>query len=125
MKVQKQFLQEMAEIMQDIEATRAEITKKQKEVTAKQRALAKLRKEAAKFKGGLGIKITDHAIVRYLQRVKGLDIEEIEREILNPKITNLVEKLGGSGQYPADGFSAVLKDFHVVSILTPRIKTKK
>lgn len=43
--------------------------------------MTELSKEIATLKA-LEVKVTDHAVVRYLQRVKGVDIDEIVDELL-------------------------------------------
>lgn len=45
------------------------------------------------------IKVTDHAIVRYLERAGGLDIDRIKKRILSKETENLVKTLG-NGKYP-------------------------
>lgn len=62
------------------------------------------------------IKVSEHAILRYLERVKGLNIEEIEKEIVSEEIIKFVEQLGGSGQYPNKGFNVLMKNFTVTTI---------
>jgi len=62
------------------------------------------------------IHVSEHAIIRYFERVKGFDMEQIEKEILSAPIIDLIEKLGGSGSYPGEGYSVVMKDFTVITI---------
>jgi len=61
--------------------------------------------------------ITDHAIVRFLERVKGIDRKQVENEILTPEILRLINQLGGNGTYPGkDGFSVCMKNGVVKTI---------
>lgn len=62
------------------------------------------------------IKISDHAIVRYLERQAGIDIEAIRKSILESKLPDMVATLGGSGKFPVNGYQVVLKDYTVVTI---------
>jgi chromosome segregation ATPase len=40
-----------------------------------------------------GVRITEHAIVRFLERVKGIDIEQVKREMLGEKQEEVVSQL--------------------------------
>ncbi len=46
------------------------------------------------------IKISDHALVRYLERVKGENFDEIRKEIVPEKVLDAIRTLGGKGEYP-------------------------
>lgn len=61
--------------------------------------------------------VTEHAIIRYLERAMGLDLEQIKREILSERNEALIEQLG-SGKYPiGSGLKAVVKGKAIVSIV--------
>ncbi len=69
------------------------------------------------------IYITDHAMLRYLERVRGLDIEQLRAE-LSRKATRAwtaAESIGG-GEYAikVDGFRMRVQSDHVVTILAPK-----
>jgi hypothetical protein len=64
------------------------------------------------------LKVTEHAIIRYLERVKGLDIEEIEKEILTDSLKDMVTNLGNTGTFPGNGFRILMKDGTITTILT-------
>lgn len=87
------------------------MTDQMKKVEQIQAELVLLEKQTVK------ITITDHAIVRYLERVEGLNRKQIEQKILRPEILCMVNKLGGSGTYPGnDGFSVCMKNGVVKTI---------
>lgn len=62
--------------------------------------------------------VSEHALLRYLERVKGVDLEEIKQEMLTNKTQELFETLG-PGKYPIEGASArlVVKGSTVVSVV--------
>lgn len=69
------------------------------------------------------IHITDHAMLRYLERVQGLDIEAL-RDKLSKKATRAyaaAESIGG-GEYAikVDGFRMRVQSDHVVTILATK-----
>lgn len=37
--------------------------------------------------------VTEHALLRYLERVKGVDLDELEREILTPERTAMIKNV--------------------------------
>jgi len=69
-------------------------------------------------------RVSDHAIVRYLERVKGLDIDAIRKELLPDDVRQAT--LMGNGYYPVNGTHKVrVKDGVVITVLTPRMKIKR
>jgi hypothetical protein len=62
------------------------------------------------------LKVSEHAILRCLERVKGLNIEEIEKEILTEGVRNMVTNLGNTGTFPNGDFSLVLKEGTVITV---------
>jgi len=70
-------------------------------------------------------KISDHAIVRYLERVKGLDIDEIRKEIL-PDYVRAKTKAMGNGYYPVNGTHKIrVKNDMVITVFTPKMGITK
>lgn len=63
--------------------------------------------------------ISDHAIIRYLERVKGFDIEAIKKEMMPDKLRNVIGTLN-SGKFPTGEFTAVVRDKLVVTVVTPK-----
>ncbi len=101
----------------DIESLRIEMSNKQKDYNTKVHSAKKLRKEIENLNTSKTPKVTEHAIVRYFERVKGFNIAEIEKEILTDKIRGMAETLGGNGKYPNSGFEVVMKDFTVTTVI--------
>ena len=46
-----------------------------------------------------------------------IDIEELIEKIIDGKLKSCIETLGGNGKYPCDGFTAVVKNNTIVSII--------
>jgi len=64
------------------------------------------------------IPVTDHAIVRYFERIEGRDIGKIKKEINNPELLEWYDKLGDGGKYPVNNeYRAVISGGKVVTIL--------
>lgn len=58
--------------------------------------------------------VTDHAVIRYLGRVKGIDMDKLREEICSTDKKTL--KNLGDGEYPMDDYKIVVKDGTVITI---------
>ena len=98
----------------------AHLKKEQKlinqEIHLKLQQLQSLDKEISKLMQSNTLTVSEHAIIRYLQRVYKLDLKKIEQEILTDDIKKQV-KLFGSGTFKSEDFSVKVKDNVVVTIL--------
>jgi hypothetical protein len=70
------------------------------------------------------IVVTDHALVRYLERVKGLDREAVEAEMLTDDLVEQVRVLGGTGRFVSEGRRVIVKEHHVLTIYDNRNRRK-
>ncbi len=65
----------------------------------------------------LELTLTEHAILRYLERKQMLNVNAITEEILTPTLKNQVDTLG-DGKYPiSNGLFAVVKNKRILSIV--------
>jgi translation initiation factor 2B subunit (eIF-2B alpha/beta/delta family) len=113
----KQLQSQLNILISDAEVLKIEVSSKQREYNQKLQAINKLQEVIDSLNNNSNIKISEHAIIRYMERVKGLDISEIEKEILTEEVLVLIEKLGGSGKYPVKDFQIVMKDYTVTTIV--------
>lgn len=67
--------------------------------------------------------VSDHALLRYLERVYGFDVEKIRKEILTPNVVTALK--AGASTVKQDGINLVLKGNSVVTVLTPTKKNGK
>ena len=75
--------------------------------------ISTLEKKVEKYtKNGRFNMVTDHAIVRYLERVEGMDIHSIKEKILGGIESTLVD-----GDYPLSTHRIIIKDAHVVTVI--------
>jgi len=79
----------------EAEILRVEIDNKKIEYNQKLQKIKKINSEIKKIENNKKLKVSEHAIVRYFERVKGFNISEIEDEILNNSVLDMVEKNGG------------------------------
>lgn len=66
-------------------------------------------------KNNKGVKISDHAILRYLERVKHIDIEAIKKEMLPYDRIDAIVILG-DGKFPINKCTAVVKNNTIITI---------
>lgn len=111
-----QLKSQLDNLLGDSEAMKIKIANYQREYATKQQSIAQLKAEMDKLNGKESLKVSQHAIVRFFERVFEYDIEEIEKRILTDEVIALVEKLGGTGTFNCDGFSVVIKNYTVVTI---------
>ncbi len=60
--------------------------------------------------------VSEHAMLRYLERVQGVELKAVEAAILTPRVRNVIATLG-DGKYKLDGHEIVVKNRTVVSLL--------
>lgn len=114
---QKQLQSQLSILQADCDALKIEIAHKQRELNLKNQQAQKLKDEIKKLDSPEVLKVSEHAIIRYLERVKGIDVSVIEGEILSESLSKMVETLGGNGTYPVNGFQVVLKNYTVATVI--------
>jgi hypothetical protein len=63
------------------------------------------------------IKVSDHAVLRYLERVGGMDLNAIRQAIVTDELIDIVSSIGGSGKFPLnEGHSIIMKDYVIVTL---------
>ena len=114
----KRLKSQLKEMEGDADALKIEVANKQREYSFKMNAIKDIKSKIDDLeKKDNKIKVSEHAILRYLERVKGVDISEIEKEILSDDVVELVDKLGGSGGYPNKNFKVLMKDYTVTTVV--------
>jgi CRISPR/Cas system-associated endonuclease Cas3-HD len=69
------------------------------------------------------IHVTDHAIVRYMERVYGIDIERIRAELASPTAA-LADRIGAPFVILKSGHRAAVRDGCVQTVLPKRMGKK-
>jgi hypothetical protein len=102
----------------EIELIKKEIKLKNQEKEVKIKAISGLKSQIAKLKNNSELVVSEHAILRYLERVEKIDISEIEKKIKTEKLVKLVEQLGNNGSFPIDDeYSVKIKDGVIVTVI--------
>jgi hypothetical protein len=97
-------------------ASVADVKTAQKREAELRRTKERLRQEVEDCKAGRGDPVvTEHAMLRYFERVLGYDLEEIRGMILNDQARAYIEQFG-TGKIPCGGFRIVVQDRVVVTV---------
>lgn len=103
----------------ELKAKREQLKTIQKEINTQERRKREISKKILELESKKDLRVSEHALLRYVERVKGIDLAEIEKEILDEDLSKWTEKLGGNGQYPHQkGYQRVLVNYTVTTILT-------
>lgn len=99
------------------EELQAKIVELRKEIESTEKDIEELQAEAPI--------VSEHALVRYLERVKGIDMEAIQREILESgSLLQAKEYPNGTFEI-GNGFVAVVRDKTVVTIKEKGVKRNR
>lgn len=107
----------------DLSATRERITQlnseKQKlmaRIEAEQQHLANVRAQMDRLVPQGEIVYSDHAVIRYLERIKKMDLDAIREEIVPPAFRKMLEQLGGSGTVRVNGYKVIVRNNVVITV---------
>lgn len=112
----KQLQSQLNKMIADAEVMKIDVANKQREYDRKLSAIADIKKLIEGMCKTDDIKLSEHAVIRYLERVKGLDVQSIKDDILTEEVTYLINTLG-NGKYPINDFNIVVKDKTVITII--------
>jgi len=115
---------ELSKIESEYNELKEQVNNFQEKCSKKKKELSKLRQEIENVLHPPKPSISEHAIVRYFERVKGENIEEIKKEILNEEVMKLFGLFGGNGKYPSNNnnednnnYEIVMKNNVVVTVV--------
>lgn len=86
------------------------------EMDAHKRELIRTRRKLEKIMAE-SLLVTEHALLRYVERVLGVDLQEIEDAILTDSVREIIEFSGGDCRIKSGGMILVVKNRCVVSVL--------
>lgn len=114
----KEAKKEEAEMEAELRDKHARLSRKRDEISELEARLDDMR--------GLPEKpgVTDHAVLRYLERMHGMDVAKIRQEILSPEVCKIIDKMP-TGTFPINEHCRLkVRDRTVVTILTKQKKAK-
>lgn len=108
---------QLSKLKGDTEVLKTEIGNTQRIYQQKLRDIESIQNRIKSLETNVELKVSEHAIVRYFERVKGYDISEIEKEILSDEIKRMVDVLGGTGSFPNKNFSVKMVNNTVTTVV--------
>lgn len=101
--------------------TEEQLLNYQIEQLQKQRDSSKKKKEELEERlKPKALTVSEHAILRYLERIEQVDIERVRTILLDPQIIMCHKKLGNNGEYPsADNTFRVKVKNNVITTVLP------
>lgn len=113
----KQLNSQKSRLEGEIIGLKSTLREYNKELVIKTNSLKEVENKIKSLNSDSKLKVSEHAILRYLERVTGLNISDIEKEILEESIVTTASALG-NGVYPhSKGFKVRIKDNNIVTII--------
>lgn len=112
----KKLQRQLKELESNKDALRQEISYKQKLLNTTQDTINKMKVKVAKVSSQDKIVLSEHATLRFLERVKELDLKQIQAEIIDDNLKETLATLGGTANIKKDNYTIVVKDYIIVTI---------
>ena len=62
------------------------------------------------------VTVSDHAVLRYIERIHGIDVERIRHEMMPKELAKAIDMAGGCGKFPTGECRYVVRDNTVVTV---------
>lgn len=104
--------------LSELEVVRSEIAAKQNLAITLQATVDRIKNqiELLSRKKNHSLHISDHAFVRYFERVLGYDLKFMENEILTEQVRSSVALLGGNGEFRVQNHCLIVQNNCVVTV---------
>ncbi len=95
------------------------LNQKEEQLKQKLAELRNLEKQVQGLRMHHGLVISDHAIVRYLERTGIVNFEWVKKQLVNDQVLSYYKSLG-DGTYPTGvaGLRIVIKNSTIITVLT-------
>jgi chromosome segregation ATPase len=99
-----------------LKALREEKKEINKKINNEEASASRLKKELESLKNNEQVIVSEHAILRYFERVLKFNIEEIKEKIAPKEVIDKI-KLLGNGLYPANGHRLKVRNGTIVTVV--------
>lgn len=107
---------ELKEVKKELEELHLEMKSLGNQMNDKKSVAGNLRKKLKDAEKAKKIHITDHALLRYIERILGIDVEQIRNEILTEETRYQVFVLG-DGKYPVNNdHYVIIRDNALITV---------
>lgn len=113
MKGRKHLEQELRALGREIETLKDEISVAQRTLLQKEKRQKQIVEKLASNEGN-SIGVSDHAVLRYIERVFGFDLQDVRNQILTPDRVAAIK--AGANQITANGVKFVIRNKTVVTV---------
>lgn len=110
-------------LIRDLKDKRAELKKLTKskggnieKIKELRLAINTMQKDVDRHKQPNGIYVSDHAVLRFIERVMGFDTEMVKERILTKELKKIIH-INGDGHYPVEDFKVVVKGKTIATII--------
>lgn len=112
----KELHDKLRELIEKRDPLKKEMMQKQREVSLLETEIIEVQDKITAFENERDICITDHAIVRYFERVLHYDITDIKDRILK-SIDDIIFEKNGTCKISKGGYRVVVDNYFVKTIL--------
>lgn len=113
----KQLQTRRAQLEAEARSLSDQVISAQAQLSQKKNELVAIRQKITAFSAQEPA-VSEHALLRYVERVKGIDLGEIQAEILNEKNRQLIDFAGTAAcRIKAGGVELVVKNRTVISVV--------
>ena len=111
----KQLRSQLNQLESEAEALKIDLANKQRDLNSKRKTVDLLKNKIKEIENETNddITVSEHAYVRYFQRVLNYDLNEIKKEIITEQVLDLTSKLGNSGSFPTGKKTTDGKEYRV------------
>lgn len=111
----RQLKGQVNQLDNDIEVIKIDLSNRQKDLNSKRKIIDQLKNKIKEIESETDdeITITEHAYLRYFERVLNYDLSEIKNEIVTDQVLKLTEKLGKSGSFPTGKQTKEGKEYRI------------
>ena len=113
----KQLETLLSKTQNDFDVLNTKIANDQRVLASKKKAIENIKSQIQAISANKEITISEHALLRYLERVSKIDTDSVKKTIITPELIKIVETLGGNGKYPVGDITLVMRDYVVTTIL--------
>jgi predicted nuclease with TOPRIM domain len=125
------ILSEIEDLRSKVETIHGRISEHQREMTALQGEVAQmeatrrslLAEVERRSRPAEDVHITDHALLRYVERVFGIDVDAVRRQILTDGVAKCIEL--GASTITVNGIQFRVKDRSIVTVIGSDQKTHR
>lgn len=98
---------------------RLEVERIQRELSSNRKSIDAIEKKIKDLTdSNKDIQVSEHALLRYCERVLGINTEAIKAEIINDvRLKELVNTLGDNGTYPVRDFQVIMRNKTITTII--------